>query len=484
MPTVKNLAHLVPAALAFVMYCVVSLTRHARFGSGSWDMGCHVHNLWLLSHPSAPQVSSVLGDANFWGGTNHFMPSLVLAVPLAPLVAWTGSAGILLVLQAAVIALATVPLALLARRRGLGPLAVAGVSLAYLFHVGTQTTVTFDVHETAAVPLLMLLAVWAFETDRRMVAYATLVLLAGLKESTIVYAAGVGLWLVVSTKGKRIEGAGIFAALIVWFLVVTMVIQPALLEDSSRGMIHVARFKQLGAGPTDIARHIATHPIDTLVLLGSPAPKGQTLAITAAGFALLPVLAPEAIVLAGPTLVERFLSDKREMWGLGFHYSLPLVGAWAFASVLALARLRALVGARMAPLAFDVGAGALLVGALVASNVAAPFPPELASVHKPYLASADDVERYQRALAVIPTDATVVAQNHFLPHLAYRQFIWQPHEQFIERADFVILDTRASPWPHDAGHVRRLTARLRAEPTRTVAFEEGSTIVFARTPVP
>lgn len=473
------IAAVVPAAIAFIAYCVVSLARHARFGSGSWDMGCHVHNLWLLSHPGAPQISSVLGDAHFWGGTNHFMPSLVLAVPLAPVVALTGFTGILLVLQAAVIAAAVVPLALLAHRRGLGPMTIAGLSLAYLFHVGTQTTVSFDVHETTAVPLFMLLAIWAFEADKRVVAYASLLLLAGLKESAIVYAAGVGLWLAVSTRGKRIEGGAIFVAMLAWFFVVTELIQPAFLEEGSAGMIHVARFKALGTGPLEMAKHVLFHPIDTVSLLFTPAPKGQTLAITIGGFAFLPFIAPEALVLAGPTLAERFLSDKREMWSLGFHYSLPLIGAWAFASVAALARVRD-IAARLPPRAFDIGAGVVLVGALVASHLAAPFPPELASVQKPYMASPEDVSRYRRALAVVPDDAKVVAQNHFLPHLAYRQFIWQPHRRYVERADVVVLDTKASPWPHGPRHVRELVESLRADPKWSVAFEEQSTVVFKR----
>lgn len=470
----------IPGAIAFVGYCLVSLTRHARFGSGSWDMGCHVHNLWLLAHPGAPQISSVLGDAHFYGGTNHFMPSLLLAVPLAPIVAITGFTGILIVLQAAVIAAAVVPLALLARRRGLGPAAIAGVSIAYLLHVGTQTTVNFDVHETAAVPLFTLLALWAFEADKRVIAYASLLLLAGLKESAIVYAAGVGVWLLATTRGKRIEGAMIFATMGAWFFVVTAVIQPAFLEEGSRGMIHVARFKALGAGPAEMVKHVILHPLDTASLLFAPAPKSQTLAITAGGFAFLPLLAPEALLLAGPSLAERFLSDKREMWGLGFHYSLPLVGAWAFASVVALARVRSRLAARVSARAFDLGAGLLLCGALVASNVAAPFPPELASVQKPYMAMPDDIARARRALAVVPDDAKVVAQNHFLPHLAYRQFIWQPYQRYVERADVVVLDTGASPWPHSAGYVRDLVATLRADPQWTVAFEERSTVVFER----
>jgi uncharacterized membrane protein len=472
------LAAALPALLAFVVYVVFSVTRHLRFGSGSWDMGCYVHNLYLLGF-GKPPVSSVLGDAHFWGGTNHFMPSLYLAAPLA----WTGSTSILLVLQAALVAAATLPLALLARRRGLGPAAIAGLSLAYLFAVGTQTMINFDVHEIAPVPLCMFLALWGFESGRRGVAWASLLVMAGTKESAIVYAAAVGLFVGATVRGRRLEGLFAFALFLSWFFIVTTVIQPAFLEEGARGMIHVARFQALGEGPLDIAKNAALHPLRTLSMLVTPETKAQTLAITAGGFALLPLLAPEALLLAGPNLAERFLSDKREMWGLGFHYSLVLVGICAFASVLALARLKRLL-ARLLPStsarAFDVGAGLVLVAATILSHRSAPFPPEFATLHKPYMASAAEAGRYRRALALVPDDARVVAQNHFLPHLAYRQHIWQPHRRFVERAEWVVLDARASPWPHNAAHVRQLIDDLRADPRFVPAFEEATTVVFRR----
>ena len=477
-----------PALVAFVVYCVFSIARHERFGSGSWDMGCYVHNLFILAH-GLPPVSSVLGDASFWGGTNHFMPSLYLAAPLA----WTRWTASLLVLQAALVAAAAIPLALLAKRRGLGPLAVGGVSLAYLFAVGTQSMIEFDVHEIAPVPLCLFIALLALDhgphAKPRAVAYVALVVMAGCKESAILYAAAVGLWLAATTRGRRLEGLAIFAVLAAWFYVVTAVIQPAFLEEGAR-MIHVARFKQLGADPAEIVKHIALHPLDTFGHLFSPAPKAQTIAVTTGGFAFLPLLSPTSWLLAAPNLAERFLSDKREMWGLGFHYSLVLVACWAYGAVDALARVLPSLTAALArrttasraPRALDAGAGALLALACIASNAAAPFPPELSTVQKPYMAAPDEVDRYRRALAVIPDDASVVAQNHFLPHLAFRQHIWLPEDRFLARADYAILDDRASPWPQTSTHVIAMLAKLRMDPTWTIAFEEASTVVFKRAP--
>lgn len=464
------------AVVACAVYCAFSVTRHLRFGSGSWDMGCYVHNLYILGF-GKPPISSVLGDVHFWGGVNHFMPSLYLAAPLA----WLGSPSLLLVAQAALVAGAVVPLALLAARRGLGPCAVAGVAVAFLFNAGTQTMINFDVHEIAPVPLCLFLALWAFETGRRSVAYVALLVLAGTKESAIVYAAAVGAYVAVCMPGRRREGLAVCAGFIGAFFVVTSVVQPAFLTPGSEQMIHVARFAHLGSTPGEVAAGILLHPVRTLGLLVSPDVKAQTLAVTLGGFAFLPLLAPEALLLAGPTLAERFLSDKREMWGLGFHYSLVLVGVCAFGAVQALGRVHGWwMRGRASARVFDVAAGAVVLCGTALSLALAPHPPEFSTLHKPYMAEPDTVLRYQRALAVIPDAARVVAQNHFLAHLAFRQHIWQPEERFIARADFVVLDPRASPWPHTPEHVRRLVQQLRRDDQFAVAFEEGSTVVFAR----
>jgi uncharacterized membrane protein len=464
-----------PALVALIVYVVFSVTRHVRFGSGSWDMGCYVHNLFLLGF-AQPPVSSVLGDANFWGGTNHFMPSLYLVAPLA----WTGATSSLLVVQAAVVALAVVPLAWLAERRGLGPCAIAAVSVAFLFAVGTQSFIEFDVHEVAPVPFLLFTALLAFDlppsTRTRVVAFAALVVLAGCKESAIAYAAAACALAAVAYRAHRVPAAVGALAFTGAFVLVVRVIQPALLEPGGT-MLHEGRF---AGGLTGLVGHIVAHPFATVAQVFAPAPKASTLANIAGTFAFLPALSPAAWLLAAPNLVERFLSDKREMWGLGFHYSLYLVAVCAYGAVLVLGQIRSRVVLRMSERAVDGALGAIIAAAFVASIALSPVTPEFASLHKPYMADDARVERYRRALAIVPDDAKVVAQNHFLPHLAFRRFIWQPYEKFVARADYVILDVTDSPWPHSARHVADLDRRLAADPAWRAAFSEGSTRVYAR----
>ena len=407
------------------------------------------------------------------------MPSLVLFAPLG----WTKSPAILLIVQALLIAAAAWPLSLLCRRRGLQPLTTAGIVLAYLFGVGTQSAATFDFHEVALLPLTLLLVVWAFEEDRRGLAYAALVVAAGCRESAILYAGAVGGWLFVTRPGRRIEGLSIAAVSLAWFFVVVSVIQPRLLAGAP-SMMPAARFSALGGTIGEAAAQVLRHPGEAARLFVSPIEKVWTLAITFGGFSFLPLLAPSALLPTVPNFTERFLADKPEAWGLGYHYSLVPYALSAFAAAVAVARLRDFLAARrvgMFPRAFDASMGAVLVLSTIGASAAAwPVGVELVSLDKPYFASIEQTTVNQRAVALIPEDAPVAAQNHFLSHLAMREKAWLPEQSSLARTDYVVLDPTQNARPDDRVHIAGPTRLLLNDPAFHVVFSERATVVFSR----
>lgn len=486
------------AAIAALVYGAFSVHRHTQFGTGSWDYGCYLHNAWLFAHGQAfstTAVSSVLGDAAFWGGTNHFMPSIIVTAPLAWAMEATSSSSLLLIAQALVVCASVLPLAAVASHRGLPLATTTALVLAFLFHTSTQGALLFDVHEIAPVPLLLFTVLWIVETKKRspvtvVVVLALLLLLGGTKESALLYAAAVGALLLLR-PGWRDVGAAAVVFFSLAFVVVVTVVQPALLESGSKGMVHLARFGDGGVG--GFAAALLRHPGQTLTSIISPDVKLMTIGTSAGGFGLLPLVSGEALVLALPNLAERFLSDKREMWGLGFHYGLVSSAFLAWGTLQTLGRMQQVfVGAEKteaSPAAptfrrrrFDIFATVLLTGSIGSSLLFGPSAPELLTFQKPYYASDDEVARYHRALALIGDEDRVVAQNHFLAQLALREHIWLPEQRFVKRADVVILDTAASPWPRDARHIRILVQELRIDPRFDVVFQEESTWVFRRRP--
>jgi hypothetical protein len=255
-------------------------------------------------------------------------------------------------------------------------------------------------------------------------------------------------------------------------------------------MIHLARFKGFGGSLSEAAVNMISHPGKTLLVLFSPEQKLRTLVTTFGGFGFLAPLTPQLWLVALPNLMERFLADKREMWGLGFHYSVVLVSLSAWGTVRVLAAFRDLASSVAARLGrveaervaggFDVAAGVFLVLCTLGASALSATAPELGSLYKPYFSKPAQVPINQRALEVVPDDAKVVAQNHFLPHLAFRQYVWQPQDRFFAKADWAVLNPVESPWPHNKGHVVRWTRRLLDDAGWTLVFSEGTTAVFQR----
>jgi uncharacterized membrane protein len=467
--------------LAACLFAAFGLQRHHRFGSGSWDMGCYLHNAWMFGHGDAFSLqarSSVLGDVGFWGGENHFMPTLVLTGPLSWLMEWTGFTGLLIVVQAMIVAATVVALDGYGHCLELTTKFRAAIVVAFVVHGGTLSFIGFDVHELAPVPLCMVMAMWAAREGRLPAWWLWLLLLMGCKESAWLYGAALGGYMMLTATDVRARRHGLAALLFgaIGFWVVTTILQPAMSLPGD-AMLHTARFAQLGPDLPAAAMQVLRHPIDALLLLVTPTIKAQTLAVTLLGMGFVIVWWPRAWPLLLVPLAERFWSNKTEMWGLGFHYSLVTV------AVLALAAMDAMAGWQHRQ-RFQTFLFACIVVGIPAQLWASPHTKQLWSWQQPYFANDEQVLRYQRALSFVREDDKVVAQNHFLPHLALRRHIWQPKAEFIARASTVVLDVHASPWPDTAATIRSLVQQLRADPGFRLIFDEQGTVVFRRVGLP
>ncbi len=146
--------------VAAAVLAAYSIARHNAFNSKAYDLGLHAQVWWNTSQ-GRPFAGSVEVD-NYLG--DHVSP---IILPLAPLYSLWPDARLLLLLQAAALAVGAWPLALLARRR-LRPHWPQGAHLAalllaaiYLTYPALGFVNRFEFHEEVfAVPLL-LLAFWA-----------------------------------------------------------------------------------------------------------------------------------------------------------------------------------------------------------------------------------------------------------------------------------------------------------------------------------
>ncbi len=221
------------AAGFFVLYAVVSVRLHQRLLSGGVDLGIFEQSVRSYAHGHWP-VAVIKGpDFNLLG--DHFSPAVAL---LAPFYRVFPSPVTILVAQAALLAVAVVPLVAWAQR-AVGRSAAVVVGFGYGLSWGIAQTIGFDFHEVAfAVPLLAFSAA-ALGEGRYTAAVLWALPLLAVKEDQGATIAVLGALLV--WKGQRALGLATAAVGIAGSLLAVLVILPAnnpagllLLEQVSR----------------------------------------------------------------------------------------------------------------------------------------------------------------------------------------------------------------------------------------------------------
>ncbi len=467
-----------------------SMHRHWAFGSGSWDMGCMIHNFYRASR-FLDSTSTVLGDVDFLG--DHFMIGIYLYAPIE----WIDSSGYtLLAIQSINLAAAAPAIFLIARHRGAGVAASTVLALAGGLAFGMQSAAYFDSHEITVGFGFLCFGIWALETERFRLASLFLVLFALFKESLGAYVAALGLlaiWRGIRARDRRpmAYGAAWIAFGVIWFVLVNRVFMPALIARANPPEAHET-FADFGPTVFEAAVGIATHPLKALAAIFVQDEKVQSLAVTFLGLGGLAFFAPEIGLAAAPLIAERFLSSKSTMWEMGYHYAAPLSLYVAWAAAIGWPRARRLASRGLDALAPGLGARAgpalglyVLASALLVNGFGYRHPANFYKWDEPYFSTPPRRRAHQHAIAFIeanaPLDARLAVQNRILPHLADRPFVYRLGD--YPRADWVLLSIGESAWPWPDQYprqvarsppgLRRLHAGVRRGGDRRVRPQEG-----------
>lgn len=469
------------------VFSVFSMHRHWAFGSGSWDMGCMVHNFYRASR-FLDTTSTVLGEVDFLG--DHFMIGIYLYSPIF----WIDASGYtLLLVQSVSLAAAAPALFLIARHRGAEAPAAVALSLAGSFMFGMQSAVFFDSHAITVGFAFLCFGVWALEVGRLRLATLMLALFALFKESLGAYVVALGLlaaWRGIRARDRRTVayGAAWIAGGAIWFVLVNRVFMPALIARANAPEPHET-FGDFGPTVFTAVLGILAHPIQALGALFVPDEKVLSLAVTFLGLFGLPFLSPEVGIAALPLVAERFLSSKRTMWEMGYHYAAPLAFYAAWAAAIAWPRAKAVAGRALG--ALDPGLAGRAPLFLVINLVLCTFfvnsfgYRHVANFHRwrePYFSRSERREANAAAVQIVeahaPKEAKVAAQNRILPHLADRPFIYRLGDW--RKTEWVVLSVGESAWPWNDGFARQVARTLHRSPKWRLVFARDGTGVFAK----
>jgi uncharacterized membrane protein len=384
------------------MWSVWATMRHNAFGTFGFDFGIFDQGMWLLSRFHSPFIT-IMGVHLFGDHTSFIL------LPLVPFYWVFPSAKVLIVAQAAALALAGVPLFLLARDKLRSEWLAVGVVGAFLANPVLQWEGWEQFHpDVFEVPLAM--CALYFMTRRRWgLFFVFVVLLLMVKEDVALMTFVLGLY--VARKYSVRVGLLTSALSAVWFASAVWVVLPAF---NGQGTLDAWRVPYGGIG--GLVKRTLTHPWDVVALALGP-DKRWYLWQLFVSFGLLSLLAPTAALLAIGPLASNLLSTFWYQYHLQYHYTTLIVPVLAFAAVLGLAHLQRHTWRA-------AGVGLLIASALVTGWM---WGPSQVARHPQYLgdSSAARVGPIKRALRQIPANASVAAQYSFITHLDHRRNIFE-----------------------------------------------------------
>lgn len=404
--------------------------RHDRFATFDFDLGHHDQAIWLLSRGKGFITVSgmpVLG--------HHLTLAYFGVVPLY----WLGGGPQLLnLLQTAALALAAVPIYLLARHRLGNSWWALALGAAWLLNPTVQWLCWETWHpETMAIPFLLAAYLFASRGQWRWYWVALVAALAWKEDISIAVAV---LGVVLALSGRRRMGLVTLGLGVVWFVAAYGVIMP----HFNGGTNHAGIFYgDLGSSPTELARTAVTDPGAVIGRLRDNDAVGYARDLLAP-FGFLPLLAPGIVAVAVPQFLANSLTTASFFYDIRFHYTAVIVATLAIATVEAIAFLRR-DGMRR-------GAVGLVAAAALATSVAwgiSPLGTQYRSGYWPLHGNArQDV--LDAAVGAVPEGAAVAATYYIVPHLTHRELIYSFPNPWIP-ANWGV----AGVAPHDPDHDHR-----------------------------
>ena len=451
-----------------LLYFILTSRTHYKFGTTIFDLGIYDNKAWTFSQ-FLPQYSSILEMKNF---ADHFEPILFIVGILYRII---DSVYVLLFFEAAIVALAFVPIYYLAKNILKSGFAGYFIGLSFLVFMGILNAIAYPVHPGTWLPTFYLFAIFFAYQKKYIYYYLFLLLALSSKESAFVHILFIGILVFLVFK-NRLQGIiTIIISLLAYILVFKII-----MFNASGGLPYAhGVFSSISNNPVDFVKYIISHPYQTIKILLNQNVKPETILLTLGSTGFLAVFSPVFLILVVPMFIERLLADHFAMARMSFHYSAPIAYAIVLSTIFSIKYLQKKYGIGVAkPLAMFVFISSFLI------TISSPQyrSPLLVFLNKSnFILSQSDREAYY-IINKVPKDVSIISQDAFGPHLTHRQKIGLFGGNGTGKFDYVLLSKTPSysTWPATFTAVLEETNYLRNNENYEIVSENSTLILFKK----
>ena len=417
-PNESRVASYALAAIFFAVCTWTSYARWAGFEYHTFDLAYYVQGIWQLIHG---RFNVTVVNVPLLG--NHVEPIVLLFAPL--FLVFRHPMLFVVMQNAALAAMAPIGCAI-ARRLGFEIKTAFVLSCALLIAPAAGFIALHEFHPealTAPFILLMLHAKLSGSVRRH---WLWFIVVLACKENMAPLLVAYCLVQCVLQRRRSLNELRTWylwpmAVAIVWFLLCTRVITPALNPDS---IDYLGLYNRLGGSLGEILRNMIVRPHLFVSALFGALTHGNLVWGLLVPFLCLPLLRPRWLIISTPILLQHLLSWRVSEWNIYFHYAAPLLPLFWIALVEALVLLKN--QSLVSPPFFRALPWTIVAACFVAQIWLGPAA-DIFSTTTSWFKNRSDRARKIAFLEKIPAQASVVAPFPYLAHLAMREKLYSLH---------------------------------------------------------
>lgn len=425
---------LVTVIIFFLVYSFYSIFKHIRLESTDYDLGIFTQAMYKFARFDFSE-NTVRTVQHIWG--DHFHPILF---PVSFPMLFFPKAETILVIQAFFVALASVPLYLIAKKILSNKFAAIMIVLAFLFFSGVQKAVDFDFHEIALMPFFFFTSFYLMLKKNWRWFFVSLIPLLSCKEDIAILVLFLGLFMMIFRR-EWLFGLLTVLFSLLWFVVAVAFVIPSLGSD---GFIYF-QYSTIGETPKEALVSIIINPLHALQAMYDHPFKIKTVWTHLSSFGFLPLLSPATLFLALPAVAEALLNDNILRWS-GNHYGMLAAPMLAIGTIYGIYNINYILGPYFSKtnLVKLLAIFAVMCSFIVSQNDRTIFErlmePGFYKVPQAYF----DIKKLG---AEIDRDSHISTQQNIVPHFAARNYIYNYPGNKYEQSrsiDYYLLSVDAS----------------------------------------
>lgn len=390
----------------FLAYSVLSTIRYLHYQAEGFDLGIGDQIIWKYSQLKAP-----ITTIQFYPFTSILTDHIeFIYLLIAPFYWIFNNAITYLILQNLAVTFSGMPIYLLAQKRKVHIWICYAILFSYLVFYGVQNALWFDAHSLPFGAAFLAWFIYFLDSGNTLWTWITFFLTIGCKEDMAFLTLVVSFVYFVSQRKKI--AIGLMGASLTFLFLVFFIYFPYFTKDG---------YRYAGRGGLFSDLHLSYY-YDT-------PEKRDTLWYSLAWFGFLPVLAPVFLLPSFGDITHYFLFGHRVTGaqGLFLHYRITLAPLLALPTILAVSKYKRL---NTAFVSFYIVFCALVFQYLLHLPLSYP-------TKSWFWQTPGSVKNIIAVTTFLPANASVVAQDNIIPHIAHRDeifLLWPEKKLFIKNS--------------------------------------------------